>query len=182
MRLRATGNFLELVKTERMTSGSVNWNEAAFEFNADWDGMARTAVFRTQYGKTKLVLLGASNSCKIPFDVLECRTSGLYISVFGVRGDRVVITTNYVSTGAVEHGADRWAVEGEELNLTVYEQILAVLQSGMDHRSLTGRDARNQHPLWAVVGLEEALATIPTPMTAEELRTILTNGGTINGR
>ena len=45
-----------------------------------------------------------------------------------------------------------------------------------DHRSLTGRDAGNQHPIAAITGLAEALETIPRPMTADELRKILLGG------
>ncbi len=44
-----------------------------------------------------------------------------------------------------------------------------------DHRLLTGRDAADQHPIEAIAGLKEALARIPLPMTADELRKILMN-------
>lgn len=43
-----------------------------------------------------------------------------------------------------------------------------------DHRDLTNRDANDQHPISAITGLQEALNKIPAPMTAEELREILT--------
>lgn len=44
-----------------------------------------------------------------------------------------------------------------------------------DHSLLSNRSAENQHPIAAISGLSEALAKIPSIMTAEELRSILTN-------
>lgn len=46
-----------------------------------------------------------------------------------------------------------------------------------DHRQLSHRDAENQHPVEAISGLKEVLERIPVPMTAEQLRKILMNGG-----
>ncbi len=180
MRLKATGNLLELEDGERLTSGSVNWNEAVFEFDAAWDGTARTAVFRTLYGGPKAVLLGAENICKVPWEVLDCATDGLTVSVFGVLGDVTVITTNYVKLGPVIKGADRDAVVGEDPEPTLYEQLLAQMQANQEHERLVGRDAPDQHPIWAITGLADELETIPDPMTADELRKIL-NGGYTNG-
>lgn len=45
-----------------------------------------------------------------------------------------------------------------------------------DHRLLTGRDAEGQHPIQAVSGLSDALARIPRPMSAGELKEILEGG------
>ncbi len=46
-----------------------------------------------------------------------------------------------------------------------------------DHNLLTGRDSNDQHPISAITGLEDILATIPVPMSAEQLREILKTGG-----
>lgn len=42
-----------------------------------------------------------------------------------------------------------------------------------DHRLLTHREDENQHPISSIIRLEEKLDTIPTAMTAEQLRKIL---------
>ena len=44
-----------------------------------------------------------------------------------------------------------------------------------DHRLLTDRDAPDQHSIESITGLQEALAKIPRPMTADELQKILMN-------
>lgn len=177
MRLKATGNLLEMVEDEHLTSGSVGWNRAEFGFDAAWEGSARTAVFKTLYGGTKAVLLGVENTCKVPWEALDCATDGLSVSVFGVGSGGTVVTTNYVRVGAVIKGADRDMAAGEDPTPTLYEQLLAQLQAKQDHSGLTGRDAVGQHPIGAITGLLAALETIPLPMTADELRKILYNGG-----
>lgn len=46
-----------------------------------------------------------------------------------------------------------------------------------DHTQLINRNVENQHNISSITGLEEALSNIPIPMTADELRKILINGG-----
>ena len=57
MRLRATGQTLELVESERLVSGSVEIYTAAFEFDAAWDGYAKTAVFTDDMGRSAEIAL-----------------------------------------------------------------------------------------------------------------------------
>lgn len=52
MKLRATGQTLELVESERLVSGSVEIYTAAFEFDPAWDGYAKTAVFTDDMGRS----------------------------------------------------------------------------------------------------------------------------------
>lgn len=52
---------------------------------------------------------------------------------------------------------------------------------GIDHSTLINRDLPDQHPVGAITGLGSKLDTIPNPMSAKELRDILTNGGDENG-
>lgn len=47
MKLRATGQTLELVESERLVSGSVEIYTAAFEFDPAWDGYAKQRCLRT---------------------------------------------------------------------------------------------------------------------------------------
>ena len=54
MKLRATGQTLELVESERLVSGSVEIYTAAFEFDPAWDGYAKTAVFTDDMGSGSL--------------------------------------------------------------------------------------------------------------------------------
>lgn len=54
------------------------------------------------------------------------------------------------------------------------EQISEVKEEiPREHRQLKQREEENQHPISAIIHLEEKLSAIPTPMTADELRKIL---------
>lgn len=61
------------------------------------------------------------------------------------------------------------------------DEAIALVFSGnaggevTDHQQLSNRDSASAHPISSIEGLEEALARIPLPMTAEELRKILMN-------
>lgn len=71
MKLKATGQTLELVEPERLISGSVEIYTAAFEFDAAWDGHAievgfergNTEYLQKLFGYTTSVMKGkATNS------------------------------------------------------------------------------------------------------------------------
>ena len=55
--LYANKNMLSLRQREPVTSGSVNVYSVLFEFSDDWDGLARTAVFRAGQ-ESRSILLG----------------------------------------------------------------------------------------------------------------------------
>ena len=88
---------------QTIVADSRNYQYAKFEFDADWDGLIKTAVFRN--GETVYnVLLDDTCRCLIPECVLKAGV--LEISVFG--GDRLtatgacfrVLKSGYVSADA----------------------------------------------------------------------------------
>lgn len=74
MKLRATGQTLELVESERLVSGSVEIYTAAFEFDPAWDGYAKTAVFTDDMGRSAEIAL-TDNTCTVPWCARTGRTS-----------------------------------------------------------------------------------------------------------
>lgn len=66
MKLRATGQTLGLVESERLVSGSVEIYTAAFEFDPAWDGYAKTAVFTDDMGRSAEIAL-TDNTCTVPW-------------------------------------------------------------------------------------------------------------------
>ncbi len=204
--LRASKVRLTVRKREPVTSGSVNVCEARFEFSPEWDGLTRTATFRAG-GESRSVLLDESGVCVVPWEVLTKPNVQLQAGVCGTRGGDIVLPTVWADLGTIHPGSavgekagpttpDLWQQElagkGDELRYTeegelgLYagERLLssAPVRGGgeggtMDHRLLAHRNAEGQHPISAIDGLKAALATIPTPMTADQLRKILINGG-----
>lgn len=71
-----------------ITTGSVETVTAAFAFDAEWDGFARTAIFSSG-GTVKRVVLDDANACVVPWEVLtNCKQ--LTIGVVGTSGNRVL--------------------------------------------------------------------------------------------
>lgn len=205
-RLYADKNKLTLLEREPVTSGSVNVYAVQFEFSEDWTGLDRAAVFQAG-GVVRQVLPDSGGACVLPWEVLRVPGLRLKAGVYGTQGGEVVLPTVWADLGVVLEGVpagsappptpDLWQqelarkgdrldyTEAGELGLFSGERLLSsVPVSGgggggaTDHRFLTGRDAPGQHPPSAISGLEEALTSIPVPMTADQLRKILMNGGT----
>ena len=71
-----------------VTTGSVGTVTAEFDFDAEWDGFARTAIFAA--GDTvKRVVLDDANACVVPWEVLT-NSKQLTIGVVGTSGNRVL--------------------------------------------------------------------------------------------
>lgn len=102
--LQATKNCLICQERELLTSGSVNVNQVQFNFNADWDGLSRTAVF--QAGDTAIeVELTQTNTCYIPWEVLKSARRMCYAGVYGTDMDgNVVLPTVWASLGEIRCG------------------------------------------------------------------------------
>lgn len=73
----------------------------------------------------------------------------------------------------LEQGGTAKKLSGKQLTDFVGSSVSSI----KDHSELTGRDKANQHTIGAIEGLQNILDSIPQPMSAEELKTILTDGG-----
>lgn len=135
--LYAKKNQLILRQDEPVTSGSVNVYPARFEFSADWDGLTRTAVFRTEGGAAVNVLLDETGECVIPWEVLTTPGARLLAGVYGTCGEELVLPTIWADCGRVQTGA----APGEDARPPtpdVYQQIMAELAGT---REQTAQDA-----------------------------------------
>lgn len=104
IKLYVNKNHLTVRERELLTSGSVNTYQVLFEFSPDWDGLERTAVFRSSK-KSVSVLLGADGECKIPWEVLSFHGQRIYAGVCGTRGGDLVLPTVWADLGTVQEGA-----------------------------------------------------------------------------
>lgn len=113
---------LSVRRWEQVTSGSVNVYPVRFGFSADWEGLARTAVFRAGT-VSRAVLLDGSGEAVIPWEVLEQPGHQLTAGVYGTGADgTVVLPTVWAPLGTILEGAragepaqpptpDRWEQE-----------------------------------------------------------------------
>lgn len=124
MRLRATGQTLELVESERLVSGSVEIYTAAFEFDAAWDGYAKTAVFRDDSHRTVEVAL-TGNCCMVPWEILRAGKY-IHVGVYGVNGGKRYPTIYTANGFRVLDGALP-ANPSQPPSPTEYEQLLSMI-------------------------------------------------------
>lgn len=193
--LYANKNQLTVRRREPVTSGSVNIYPVQFEFSEDWDGLARTAVFRAGT-ESRSLLLEESGACTVPWEPLTKAGVHLFAGVCGTRDGRTVLPTIWADLGVILEGAslgteaqpptpELWEQElarkGDkldytpdgELGLFAGDELLSAVpvaaggEGGVsDHRLLAHRDAGAQHPIGAITGLLEELERIPEPVEA----------------
>lgn len=204
--LYANKTQLTVRAREPLTSGSVNTYIARFEFSPDWEGLTKTAVFKAGNEVRSVLLgtdgqctipweVLSSHGRQLTAGI--CGTQGtdmvlptVYANLGTILegaapGENARPPTPDLWEQELAGKADGMNLDGLTLRLLSGPETLAQVEfpppgggegGTTDHRLLTGRDAANQHPAEAITGLAEALATIPRPMTADELRKILLGG------
>lgn len=184
---------LTVREREPLTSGSMNVYQAQFQFSADWEGLARTAVFQAG-GESRSVLLDETGACAIPWETLEKPGVHLRAGVCGTRGTEAVLPTVWADCGIIQEGAtpgeagrpptpELWTqelaakadgldIDGLTLKLTAGERTLSQVKlpgqegGASGHSGLSGRDAADQHPISSISGLAARLDRIPEPVEA----------------
>ena len=104
--LNADKSRLTVVQREQITSGSVNVYKVRFSFNSDWDGLDRTAVFKSG-SRTISVRLDDSGVCAIPWEITspDSKDKMLFVGCCGTRGGETILPTIWASLGVVAEGA-----------------------------------------------------------------------------
>ena len=119
-------NHLNVRTKELLTAGSQNVNTVEFRFNEAWDGLAKTATFKTSK-KTISVLLN-TNTTAIPWEALADAGEILAVGVFGVSGETIVLPTVWGILGKVMDAA-HLGDEEKEPTPDVYQKILDELNA-----------------------------------------------------
>ncbi len=103
--LNACKNKISVLQKEVITSGAVNVLKVKFQFDADWAGMSRWAVFRVGSVR-KCIELDDSNQCCIPWECLRENDigSGLDAGAYGMIGDTIVMPTVWCRLGTIMEG------------------------------------------------------------------------------
>lgn len=110
---------------------SVLFEKIHFNFPAEWDGFAKTAVFTNGETKISVVLnengklCTGENECCIPHEVIKAPV--FTVSVFGVSGDKRA-TTQIAQVSVKPSGYGEGATPAEPTP-TEYEQLVAIANS-----------------------------------------------------
>ncbi len=126
---------LQRIDDETITSGSVNAYDVYFQFDSNWTGLSRTAVFSAGEIK-KSVLLDDTGYCTIPWECMQESSRTLYAGVYGTKSDEdgtetVVLPTMWIDLGVIEEGATL-GDSAQPPTPDVYSQILAVAQEAVN--------------------------------------------------
>lgn len=126
---------LQRIDEETITSGSVNAYDVYFQFDSNWTGLSRTAIFLAGDIK-KSVLLDETGYCTIPWEVMQEDGRMLYAGVYGTRTDEdgtetVVLPTMWVELGLIEVGATL-GDSAQPPTPDIYNQILSAAQEAID--------------------------------------------------
>lgn len=118
---------IEAPKCAAFVSGSAEIYEAAFAFDASWDGFARTAVFDCGGERREQLLVG--DRCVVPWEILH---AGAYlrVGVYGVSGDATMPTV-YSGTMFVARGAEP-SEAAREHSADMFDQIVEIGQQAAE--------------------------------------------------
>jgi len=148
-KLYADKNKLILQELETITSGSVNVYRVRFDFSEDWEGLDRTAVFRSG-GETRSVLLDDTGECTIPWEVLQKPSAPLEAGAYGTRSGDTVLPTVWASLGMILAGA----APGEDAQPPTPEQWQQELDKKGDTLSYDGLNL-------SLLSGDKLLSTVP---------------------
>lgn len=130
--------IIERTDTFVPVRGSKNYLYAEFEFQTeDWAGKSKTALFHGGDGETVPILLGDTDTCLIPAEVL----TGTSFSVSIIAGN--LITANIVTVKLYESGYRTEDIP--EPSQTLYEQLM----TAFDEAKQTVIDSVKESESWA---------------------------------
>lgn len=136
----------KLVVENFAVSDGVMFDTVKFTFPDNWNGYAKTAVFKTEDGETFNVVLDGSNplcvnenECYIPYEVIK--SPYFYLSVFGVLDDSIATTTS-VKVKVLQSGYAEGA-EPSEPTPTEYQQLINLTQETKEIAQSVRVDADN---------------------------------------
>lgn len=128
--LYANKVLLKVNQREAVTSGSVNVYNVQFSFSSAWNGLDKTAVF--QAGSDIIsVVLDDSNTCTIPWEVLENPSRTLYVGVYGTKGGDIVLPTIWESLGTIQKGVTL-GTNMQPPTPDAYSQILSIAEKAQE--------------------------------------------------
>ena len=150
---------------EVLVSGSVFVYPVKFRFDADWDGLTKTAVFRA--GSTAIsVVPDAEGECKIPWEVLVEPWYVLEVGVYGTRDGVLVLPTIWAELGTIREGAELGAnTQGPTPN--VYQQLIEQLDSGRSAAQVAASRAQSDANRAAQTAAEISTISIQVAKNAE---------------
>lgn len=146
-RVTVTKNDMVIKGDDLLTSGSVKTNYVSFTFDKVWDGVLKTAVFRTKKLQIPVIIDDEKLMVSIPWEVLAFPKETVELGIYGTRSDNeetsnrdeeIIIPTIWGTLGKIVEGV---ALEDPPATLPTkdsYRQLLDYLnEMGPGQNGLT---------------------------------------------
>lgn len=139
--LEVKKNNIQVLQRETITTGSYNANVVKFLFSPEWEGLSKTAVFRSSGEPVSIFLSEHARevACEIPWEVIDYDEVGnkLYIGVYGSKENAIVIPTMWVNAGKIMEGVDL-GEDAKNPTPGIYDQMV----SAADEAIRTAEEAK----------------------------------------
>lgn len=129
------GHELRLSETQILASGSVAFDKVHFDFDDNWAGLSKVALFWGADGNAYGSMVDADGNAAVPWEALA--TGGrIKFGVYGVTGsgDNAVRATSTLIHYKLPEGA--WTEDGQTptpAEQTIIEQAIAAIQSAVEN-------------------------------------------------
>lgn len=133
--INCDGNNLTVVEKERLTSGSKKIYTVKFKFSKAWEGLGKTASFKTRNKAPIVKVLDVDDKCEIPAEILAEPAPALYVGVRGLGESGEIRTSIYAKIDQIEQGSED-GENREDPTPTLEEQLLAVVGRTLEIASL----------------------------------------------
>lgn len=109
MTITCDGAQATVSNTVPIASGTTNFFDASFVFDARWNGLTKKVIFRNQHISEEIIL--TTSSCKIP-NAITAIAGDLYVALYGSIVDdenteideTVVLSTPYMFVTTIVQG------------------------------------------------------------------------------
>lgn len=128
IKLQVWGSQIQAVERPAVITAGTVGLEAEFTFDSQWDGLAKTAVFRA--GDQMIATALEQDTHQIPWEVLEKPNLWLCIGVFGANAEgTVVIPTVWAQVAVVHTGVDPEGDPAMDPTVPAWQEALTRLDS-----------------------------------------------------
>lgn len=139
IKAKITGQKIEAY-FDTVASESKNYLKVNFSFSDDWDGYAKTAVFKSADETQSIGVLLENDECTVPYEIIY--ESGFSLSVYGIKGDsRITTTESFI--WVQKSGFTENSTEPASLSQTEYEQIVSIMQENKEISESLRNDAED---------------------------------------
>lgn len=129
------GHELRLSETQILASGSVAFDTVHFDFDDNWAGLSKVALFWGADGNAYGSMVDAEGNAAVPWEALA-DAGRIKFGVYGVTGsgDNAVRATSTLIHYKLPEGA--WTEDGQQptpAEQTIIEQAIAAIQSAVEN-------------------------------------------------